>query len=58
MTKRINLLGTVGQDNDSVLVGFVGDVNGVGCGRWVDHRHVAGAAQGLLQMSNKCFKRH
>jgi hypothetical protein len=40
---------TVGEDNNRILVGFVGDVDGVGGSRRVDHGHVAGAAQRFLE---------
>ena len=46
----------VGENDDGVLVGLVGDVERVGGRRRIDHRHVATAAQRSLKL--KCFKQY
>jgi len=39
----------IGENDDGVFVGLVGNVEGVGGRRRVDHRHVATATQRSLQ---------
>jgi hypothetical protein len=40
----------IGENNDGVFVRLVGNVEGVGGRRRVDHRHVATATQRSLQL--------